>query len=358
MSHHFDTPSAKEDPRINVCDLYLFEGAPDTTVMAMTVNPDAGLSAPETFRHEALYTFRFDSNGDAHEEISFKFHFGDVQHADEDERIYVQSLRVLRATGEEAVHGAGGETLLEGTSGKITSKQGIRAYAGTAPDLFAGDAVALHAFLTAFYKERRFNPGVFKNRQNYFARRNVSAIVLEVPSQMIGDGLTHCWATASLYGHAPEVQVSRWGLPLLTHLFINDPDKQELREDFNRSIPSHDLEKFSGHIASFAKAMTALAASTAYPDEYAKQVVARLCPATLPYRLGTHASFDRAGFNGRRLTDDAMDVMLTLATNAPLEDGVAPDKRRTRPDFPFFGDPYTRNEQEGVAPAPRPPKKG
>jgi hypothetical protein len=34
MSHHFDTKLAKEDPSLNVCDLYLFQGAPDTTVMA------------------------------------------------------------------------------------------------------------------------------------------------------------------------------------------------------------------------------------------------------------------------------------------------------------------------------------
>jgi hypothetical protein len=26
MSHHFDTPTAKEDPRINICDFYLFRG--------------------------------------------------------------------------------------------------------------------------------------------------------------------------------------------------------------------------------------------------------------------------------------------------------------------------------------------
>jgi hypothetical protein len=26
MSHHFDTPTAKEDPRINVCEFYLFPG--------------------------------------------------------------------------------------------------------------------------------------------------------------------------------------------------------------------------------------------------------------------------------------------------------------------------------------------
>ena len=55
MSHHFDTPTAREDPRINVCDFYLFGGSPGATVMAMTVNPDAGVSAPETFRDEGLY---------------------------------------------------------------------------------------------------------------------------------------------------------------------------------------------------------------------------------------------------------------------------------------------------------------
>ena len=46
MSHHFDTPTAKEDPRINVCDFYLFRGRPGTTVMALTVNPNAGVGAP------------------------------------------------------------------------------------------------------------------------------------------------------------------------------------------------------------------------------------------------------------------------------------------------------------------------
>jgi hypothetical protein len=31
-----------------------------------------------------------------------------------------------------------------------------------------------------------------------------------------------------------------------------------------------------------------------------------------------------ASFNGRELGDDALDVMLTLATNSPLVDGIAP----------------------------------
>ena len=132
MSHHFDTPTAKEDPRINVCDLYLFAGAPGTTVMAMTVNPDAGLSAPDTFRDEGLYAFRFDVNHDAKEEVTFKFRFGDVRHADTDEHTHIQAFQVRRSTGEEAIRGEAGETLIEGETGKIGSKSGIRVYAGLA----------------------------------------------------------------------------------------------------------------------------------------------------------------------------------------------------------------------------------
>jgi hypothetical protein len=45
MSHHFDTKLAREDPSLNLCDFYLFDGPSGKTVMAMTVNPDVGLSA-------------------------------------------------------------------------------------------------------------------------------------------------------------------------------------------------------------------------------------------------------------------------------------------------------------------------
>ena len=67
--------------------------------------------------------------------------------------------------------------------------------------------------MTAFYKDQRFDGDAFLHQQNPFARRNVTAIVLEVPSELIGKGKINAWATISLFGHAPEVQVSRWGLP-------------------------------------------------------------------------------------------------------------------------------------------------
>ena len=110
MSHHFDTPTAREDPRINVCDFYLFGGSPGATVMAMTVNPDAGVSAPETFRDEGLYAFRFDLNGDAREELAFKVRFGAVEHAAGDEHRHV---RLSDACAPAAAH------LLKGVEGRL-----------------------------------------------------------------------------------------------------------------------------------------------------------------------------------------------------------------------------------------------
>ena len=354
MSHHFDTLTAQADPRVNVCDLYLFPAQPGFTVMAMTVNPDAGLSAPDIFHDEGLYAFRFDLNGDAREEVTFKVRFGSLQHEEGDGHRHAQTFEVRRATGEAAFRGLDGEPVIEGRTGIVAESGGVRVFAGLAPDLFAGDAAALGAFRNALFKEGKFDPGAFQNRKNFFARRNVTAIVLEVPSDSIGRGLVLGWATASLYGHAPEVQVSRWGLPLITNFFMPDA---EMKEEFNRRTPSDDQSPFIMQVSQVAEKLVALNGSATSPAEYGKQLVARLFPTMLPYELGTSAAFDFAGFNGRALTDDVMDVILTLATNTALGDGVAPLADRTRDVFPYFGPPFTAAEQEGIAPVKSAAKK-
>jgi hypothetical protein len=349
MSHHFDTPTALEDPRLNVCDFYLFRGRPGTTIMAMTINPDAGLSAPDSFREEGLYAFRFDLYGDAKEDLTFKVRFGAPTHGSGDQHKHVQTFQIRRARGRDALIGADGDLIVEGRSGEIIDAgDGVMAYAGLAPDLFAGDGAALGVFRNAFYKEDRFAAAAFENRKNFFAKRNITAIVLEVPCHLIGRGLVHAWATASLYGHAPEVQVSRWGLPLITNIFMPEAG---MKEAFNRAGPSEDLSRFSPQLRKVLERLTTLAGSAVNPADYAERVIARLCPVTLPYELNSEARFDLARFNGRALADDVMDVILALATNTSLADGVAPDPGRVREVFPYFGEAFTTAEQADVEPA-------
>ena len=162
---------------------------------------------------------------------------------------------------------------------------------------------------------------------------------IEVPSSLIGRGVVHAWATASLYGHAPEVQVSRWGLPMITHMLLSDPSLHDASENYNRAVPADEVALFSKPIRDFVE-QVALAHSAADPSAYATQLLARLCPGVLPYELDTPASFSFADFNGRGLSDDVMDVILTLVTNTALGDGVAPYICLMRPDFPYFGEPY------------------
>ncbi|MFZ0630256.1 MAG: DUF4331 family protein [Acidobacteriaceae bacterium] len=347
MSHHFDTKLSREDPSLNICDFYLFDGPSGKTVMAMTVNPNAGVSAPDTLHREGLYAFRFDLNEDAREEVTFRFRFGEPRHADGAEHTHIQPFVVRKATGDSALRGDAGEILVEGETSSVATNAGLRAYVGIAPDLFAANA-GFRPWITTFYKDHRYDGDALLHQQNPFAGWNVTVIVLEVPTELIGKGRVNAWATISLFGHAPELQVSRWGLPMVTHLFLNDPSDQELKEQFNASVPSEDRERFAKSIADFAEKMTTCAGSSANPAEYGKRIAARLCPNTLPYELGTSAAFELDRFNGRALGDDVMDVMVTLAANKPLADGLVPDRGRIRRDFPYYGAPYTAEEQAAV----------
>jgi hypothetical protein len=332
MSHHFDTPTGREDPRLNLCDLYLFGRSEGRTVMAMTSNPGVAPGAPGAFRAEGRYEFRFDTNGDGIEDVSFKVSFGEAANA-QGGAGSAQSFSVRRATGRDAATGSAGDLLAEGVTSQVSKgSQGALAFAGITWDVFAGNGAALEAYEADFVKGK-YTPEHFQNHANLFADRRITVIAVEVPTELIGAGQVNGWATISLYGHAPEMQVARWGLPLLTHLFIRD---NEMRENYNRTAPSGDNAPFTAHIGDVVRETVRRAKTVTDPEAYAERVLARLGPLTLPYELDSTAAFDYAGFNGRALRDDVMDVMLSLMTNSALSDGVAPDPALIRSEFPYF----------------------
>jgi hypothetical protein len=338
VSHHFDTPTAREDPRLNLCDFYLFAGSPGTTVMAMTVNPAATTDSPAPFRDEALYVFRFDTDGDRREDVSIKVRFGELVHVSTDGVDgHAQKFEVRLATGDDAAAGGGGQLIAAGTTGSpVLGDNGIRAFTGVVNDAFGGDAAAVNAFKDAF-AAGSYKPEAFNNRVNFFAARTVGGIVLEVPNALLGsEKPVRAWATVSLFGHAPEQQVARWGLPLFTHLFLSD---DELREAFNRTPPAGDNAAFVASTVDTVTKYVTLAGTSPDPAAYARRVAELFGPISLPYTVGTPASFDYAGLNGRALADNVMDNMLSLLTNSPLGTGIAPDSGRISESFPYFSRP-------------------
>jgi uncharacterized protein DUF4331 len=338
VSHHFDTPTAREDPRLNLCDFYLFAGTSQSTVMAMTVNAAATVDTPAPFRDEALYAFRFDTDGDRREDVSFKVRFGDVVHVSADGSTgHAQSFEVRHAIGADAATGANGQLVASGATGAtVMGENGLRAFSGVVNDAFGGDAAAVTKFKDAF-TAGSYQPEAFDNHVNFFAGRTVGAVVLEVPNELLGThGRLHAWPTVSLFGHAPEQQVARWGLPLFTHLFLNDDD---LREAFNRTSPSEDNGPFVNSTVDTVTQYVALAGTSPDPAAYARRVAASFGPIALPYTVGTPASFDYTGFNGRALGDNVMDNMLSVLTNSPLGTGIAPDLARIAAQFPYFTRP-------------------
>ncbi|MGW7543151.1 hypothetical protein ACWGKQ_18875 [Streptomyces sp. NPDC054770] len=50
-----------------------------------------------------------------------------------------------------------------------------------------------------------------------------------------------------------------------------------------------------------------------------------LLPNALPHRLGSPAVYGFAGCNGRTLTDNAVNVMFSLAANTPFDIGLTKD---------------------------------
>jgi hypothetical protein len=135
-----------------------------------------------------------------------------------------------------------------------------------------------------------------------------------------------------------------------TAIHQSDPAAAGLADRYHQSVPSEDAALFSAAVHSCTTTFSRIAGATDDPECHADAVTARLIPAVLPYRIGSHAHFSPDEFNGRPLDIDAFDVMLSMGANTTIADGVAPDTARIRPRFPYCGVPYDESEQAGLRP--------
>ncbi|MGP4018467.1 hypothetical protein [Saccharopolyspora sp. 5N708] len=73
------------------------------------------------------------------------------------------------------------------------------------------------------------------------------------------------------------------------------------------------------------------------PHAYGESFSRSVCPNVLPYTVGTPAAYGFAEWNGRSLTDNAPDVMFSLATNTPFTIGLTKESVAAKPTrtFPY-----------------------
>lgn len=329
MSHHFDSPTAIADGRINLCDLFVFPGAPGTTTLILTVNPDAGRSSATTFRPDALYEFVVASDGGTRENIAFRVTFT------EPDDMGNQQMRVLRADGAAARHGTEGTLLGEGHTGEVfhLGTRGL-AWAGLAADPFTADGIALARFLAAI-AAGQYDPGVFTSSpSNVFEGRDVTAVALQVSDADLGGTRIAVWARISLFGHAPQLQVSRTGQAMLRPLFFSATDAES--ETLNAGAPASDTDAHGKQVLSIADAVARLA-GLADPEAHAEQVQAVFLPDVVRYQPGQPASFQPGSGNGRALDDDTFDIAVAVLAGSTLGNASIP--RPPTAEFPYLSAP-------------------
>lgn len=335
MSHHLGSPIARQDARLSITDHYVFDGD-GATVLVMNVRTSlAGDRHLDPFNPEARYEFKIHLDNHDREALTYRWIFRPAQGTGQD-------YRVERLTADEATSdGAEGTVIAQGRTGQhLTTLGHGRAWAGPAVETFYLDLRQLHDINGLVQRGEwvdldRWGRIIAKDS---FAGSTVQSIVLGVPLGTDGFSTGRqiaTWATTKLAtDEGGWRQVSRAGLPMIWPIFRPAGSEESSRP--NESHPVDDPAVYGPAIAELVSSTVDLLGTSDRPDAYADSVVERIVPNLLHYIVGSPAVFGFARFNGRRLADNAPEVMFSLATNSAVTTGLAAaDMRRSQEAFPY-----------------------
>jgi len=349
MSHHLDSPIARQDIRLDITDLYVFRGESGTVFVINLCHSIFGPIPAPGYHPEGMYEFKVDLDGDAVEDLTFRFTF-DERDEQGKQRYVVRCIR-----GAEAVNpDAPGAIVARGTTDEpVTTPAGLRVWAGKAGDPFWIEPDVLHAVGHAFQDGTPvdlsgWDPG---RANNLFAGHTVYAIVLEVPDGELlasaGDNRrVGVWAVSTLATDAGGWRsINRVGLPMIHPLFTQY--NEDLGNRLNAGRPADDFATYGGTVA---RAIAGVVSATGTAEDaraYGEKVAHRFFPNILPYEVGTPAVFGFAEWNGRSLTDNAPNVMFSIAANAPVSLGIGKESVTSKPSKVFPYVPAAAGEQAG-----------
>ena len=407
-SSHREAPLISGDPQADNTDVYAFMSpdAPDTVTLIASFNPfEDPAGGPNFFKFgdNVVYELKIDNNGDGVEDISYQFRFtsqtvnpntflyatGPIKSLDDPNRNLYQTYTVTRVEGGRAVSTVGPmRTMYDNVGPASTPNYGgngsgineFRQADGSVGRVFAGqtdDAFFLDLRVFDFL----YGGNLSEAGTDSLAGFNVHSIALQVPKSSLKSSspIIGVWSTTSRPATTTRaagteastgtfIQVSRLGMPLVNEVviplgqkdkwngsnptgdaqflsFVTDPEVPKLLQAVYGiqapATPRNDL------VQVFLTGVPGLNQPSGVKPGEMLRLNTDIAPTASPARLGVLAA-DIQGFpNGRRLTDDVLDITLQAAVGVlggvktSLGDGVDRNDVAFRTTFPYIAQPHS-----------------
>ncbi len=391
-SSHREAPLISEDPSADLTDLYAFRSPdkPNTvTILANVVPGEDPAAGPNwyTFSPGARYNLKIDTNGDAREDVTYRFQFhtktgpyflGDT----------AQPFTVTRIAGGKSTVVARGTTPPNDIGPRSTPNyHGLvtksivsfdggrsRAFAGQRDDPFFGDVGAIFDLVAI-----RKGTGNMGGGKDFFAGYGVHTFGVQIPlAELKAKNATiGVWSSVDrrkltrrgtiTKNTGSWAQVDRLANPLVNEVVI----PTGLKDRWNAMQPAQDasFKKYyeTPILAAVINKLYKLGAPETGRDDlvavlltgvpklnYTGPRLADLLRVNLsipvthdPKRLGVLAGDNQGWPNGRRLDDDVIDIAeqavggFLKGKKLPLGDGVNRDDRQHLESFPYIADPQS-----------------
>ena len=407
-SSHREAPLISADPQADTTDVYAFlsPDAPDmVTLIASYIPFEDPAGGPNFFRFgdSVLYEFKIDNNGDAVEDITYQLRFtsqvvnpntflygtGQIKALDDPNRNMYQTYTLSRVQGGTTVFTAGPMRTMYDNVGVTTPNYGgngsgiyeFRQADGSTGRVFAGQTDDPF-FLDLRVFDLLYGGNLSEVGTDTLAGFNVHSIAIQVPKNSLkgASPIIGVWATASRPATTTRqagsetstgafVQVSRLGMPLVNEVVVPVGQKDK----WNGSRPTDDAQFLSyvtePEVPKLLQALYGVQAPATPRNDLVQvfltgvpglnmpsgvrpaemlRLNTDIGPVASPARLGVLAA-DIAGFpNGRRLTDDVLDItvqaaagILTGAKVGALSDGVDRNDVPFRSGFPYLAFPHS-----------------
>jgi len=322
MSHHASGPNfgfPRGDARLDMTDLYAFPkpGDPAKSIIVLNVHPSFRLDSPEPttsepFKPGALYEVKVDTNGDAVADLGCT-----VQFSSSEDGKQAATARRLQGTRACSV-GEEGEVIVQQApvsvekEALVTQVGDFRFFFGWRGDPFFFDV------------NGNFNHMQFTG-DDFFKDKNVCSIVLELPNSELETNKVGIWARTVDKTAQGWVQADRGGRPMQA-VFLPGEEREAYlsgepaNDDYFIGVFAHELEHTGG-----------------YTPQNATAVARKLLPDILSYNQREPVAYPH---NGRALTDDVVDVFLSVLTNGKVTGDKVGPHSDLLDEFPYLGPPH------------------